>query len=271
MNSPAAASPPLLPVLLLAAAFGAMAGAASGFAMTGAGQPVTAPLQADPGVGELRARVEQLEAESRQPVPVESAAPVERAERVERQPASLAGDPEVARRLAAMEQAIAALQQRAAQRDASPAPASMVKEPDPAERARRVQDNQQQILDPRSDDKAKLRAWGQLRGLGDSWNDAVVATMTHLGLTSTEAKVRADVWRQADGGSRVHPVMCNALLQALAADSDADVRDEAAETLENYLGQPGVREALERASRSDADEKVRRRAVETLSRADRRR
>ena len=270
MSSPATASPPLLPVLLLAAAFGAMAGGASAFAMTGAGQPVTAPLQADPGVGELRARVEQLEAESRQPVPVESAAPVERADRVERQPASPAGDPEVARRLAAMEQAIAALQQRAAAREALP-PASIVKEPDPVERARRVQDNQQQILDPRSDDKAKLRAWGQLRGLGDSWNDAVVATMTHLGLTSTEANVRADVWRQADGGSRVHPVMCNALLQALAADGDAEVRDEAAETLENYLGQPGVREALERASRSDANEKVRRRAVETLSRADRRR
>jgi len=250
---------------------GAMAGAATAFAMTGAAQPSTVPQQPDPGVGELRARLEQVEAESRTAVPVASAVPVERAETVEPQPALLASDPEVARRLAALEQAFAALQQRAAQSDAVPAPASLVKEPDPVDRARRVQENQQLILDARSDDKAKLRAWSQLRGLGDSWNDAVVATMTHLGLTSADAKVRADVWRQADGGSRVHPVMCNALLLALASDGDAKVRDEAAETLENYLGQPVVRQALEQASRHDADEKVRRRAVETLSRVDRRR
>jgi hypothetical protein len=261
----------LLPVLLIAAAMGAMAGAAAAFAMTGAGQQVMVPEQSDPAVGELRARVEQLEAESRTPAPVVTAVPVQRAETAERQPAPADSDPALAQRLAALERAIGVLQQRADQRDASPAPASVVKQPDPVERERRVKDNQQVILDPRSDDKTKLTAWGQLRGLGDSWNDAVVATMTHLGLTSTDAKVRADVWRQADGGSRVHPVMCNALLQALGGDRDANVRDEAAETLENYLGQPGVREALELASRSDLDEKVRRRAVETLSRADRRR
>lgn len=249
---------------------GTMGGAGTAFALTGS-QPATVPQQPDPGAGELRARIERLEAESRQPAPVVSAVPAERAEAAERQPALLASDPEVARRLAALEQTFAALQERAEQRDAAPAPASVVKQPDPVERGRRVQENQKVILDPRSDDEAKLRAWGQLRGLGDSWNDAVVATMTHLGLTSADAKVRADVWRQADGGSRVHPVMCNALLHALAADGDAKVRDEAAETLENYLGQPGVREALDVASRSDLDEKVRRRAVETLSRADRRR
>lgn len=271
MSPAPAASPPLLPVLLLAAAMGAMAGAATVFAMTGAGQPVTVPQQPDPGTGELHARLEQLEAEWRKPAPVTSAVPVERAETAERQPALLASDPEVARRLADLEQAFAALQQRAAQGDAVPAPAPVAKVVDPVERARRVQENQQLILDPRSDDKAKLRAWGKLRDFDNSWNDAVVATMTHLGLTSADAKVRADVWRQADGGSRVHPVMCNALLQALASDGDAKVRDEAAETLENYLGQPGVRTSLEQASRHDADEKVRRRAVETLSRVDRRR
>lgn len=270
MNPPAAASLPLLPVLLLAAAMGAMAGAGMAFAMTGI-QPVTVPQQPDPGVGELHARLEQLEAEWRKPVPVTGAVPAERAPTAERQPALLASDPEVARRLAELEKAFTALQQREARGDAVLAGAPLVKVPDPVERARRVQDNQQLILDPGSDDKAKLRAWGKLRDLEDSWNDAVVATMTHLGLTSADAKVRADVWRQADGGSRVHPVMCNALLQALAFDVDAKVRDEAAETLENYLGQPGVRQALDLASRSDADEKVRRRAVETLSRADRRR
>ena len=118
------------------------------------------------------------------------------------------------------------------------------------------------LLDPAATEEARLVAWRALRSIPDSYDDEVVATMTRLGLSSADAATRADVWRQADSRS-THPAMATALLQALQTDAAANVREEAAETLENYLEVAGVRQALEIAAQSDADEKVRRQANAT--------
>ncbi len=131
------------------------------------------------------------------------------------------------------------------------------------EQARQREDGQRTILDPNSTAAQKLAAWSMLRGIPDSYDDAVVAAMTEIGLSSPDAAVRANVWRQADGRS-THPAMGPALVQALQTDGEAEVRAEAAETLENYVDLPGVRQALEAAAQGDAEESVRRHAANSL-------
>ena len=129
-----------------------------------------------------------------------------------------------------------------------------------------VQENQQRILDPRLTELEKLKAWGALRFLGkDAWTDAVVFEMIRIGRTSQDSAVRADVWRQADAHSK-SPALVPALLRALTNDSVANVREEAAETLENYTSDPAVVQALEQAKQSDQDEGVRRFAGRSLER-----
>jgi HEAT repeat protein len=54
------------------------------------------------------------------------------------------------------------------------------------------------------------------------------------------------------------------LLLSMQTDADAKVREEAAETLGDYLDQPGVQQALRTASGSDADPAVRRQALSSL-------
>lgn len=70
--------------------------------------------------------------------------------------------------------------------------------------------------------------------------------------------------RQADARER-NLLLVPPLMQALGQDAEAAVREEAAETLENYLDQPGVRQILETAARSDPDADVRRQAQAVLS------
>lgn len=126
-----------------------------------------------------------------------------------------------------------------------------------AARARRIQQLQETILDPASNEQQKRAAWAGLRDWENAWNDAVVAQMTHLGLTSPDPEVRADVWRQADGRSR-HDALVPALLQALQADAVDDVREEAAETLVEYAWRPDVLAALRQQLAVEANEGVRR-------------
>lgn len=125
------------------------------------------------------------------------------------------------------------------------------------------------ILDPRATEAAKLEGWKQLRNGGpDAWTDAIVDEMVRIGLTSSDADVRADVWRQADANARSERIV-PALLQALTGDADGRVREEAAETLENYARLPRVRLALEAAAANDPEEKVRRFAKRSLEQASR--
>ncbi len=128
---------------------------------------------------------------------------------------------------------------------------------DPAERLREIEGHQQRILDPRATEQQKLEAWGDLRRHEDGWNDAVVAQMVHLGLTSTDPIVRADVWRQADARAQ-HDALVPALLQALQNDADDQAREEAAETLVEYADRQGVRTTVQQLLASEQSEGVRR-------------
>lgn len=192
----------------------------------------------------------------------------------ERVPVS-AGDPEtlnnLEKRLTRIERQLAILA-----RQAKPTPAPKTSNnagtgiqrsrgDDPIAMAKRIQDSRSKILDPQQSVKDKLRAWSELRGLGkDAWTDSVVMEMSRIGLTSTDASVRADVWRQADANAK-SPLLVPSLLKALSSDGDEKVREEAAETLENYKDDLTVKRALEVAKQSDADEGVRRQAGRSLS------
>lgn len=219
-------------------------------------------------IARLEARLTELE---RRPAPasVESAAPS--LAREERIPVSDARVDELVARLLAVETRLASL---ARQVDGAPRPEdARQSEPQVAEvapsRAELVTTSRAAILDARASDAAKVEAWGRLRSAGpDAWTDAVVDEMTRIGLTSPSADLRADVWRQADANARSERLV-PALLQALSADAEHRVREEAAETLENYAELPHVRQALETAANADADEGVRRYARRSLERGSR--
>ena len=121
------------------------------------------------------------------------------------------------------------------------------------------------MLNPLADDQMKAGAWGQIRmNAADAWTYQIVAEAVRIGTTSTNPQIRADVWRQAHAG-RTHPLLLQPLLHALANDLERTAREEAAETLDLYLDQPGVREALQTASQYDADPGVRRQALTSLA------
>jgi len=145
----------------------------------------------------------------------------------------------------------------------TPAPAA-APATDPAAQAQQLQDWHTRILDPRASEEDKLVAWRQMRTRQNAWNDAVVSAMTAIGLNSANAATRADVWRQANGGS-TSPLMGEALMLALRNDPDPTAREEAAKTLAKYLDQQGVRALLEQAEQNDLDEKVKNQAKMTLA------
>lgn len=113
-------------------------------------------------------------------------------------------------------------------------------------------------------EQEKLVAWRLLRNHPEARTDAVVQEMARIGGTSEDAATRADVWRQAH--SEPHPLLRQPLLTALVADPDADVRDEAAETLDRYRDDPDVIRALEAAAAQDESAGVRARALRSLER-----
>lgn len=133
-----------------------------------------------------------------------------------------------------------------------------------AERIALVERARTTIVDPRASEADKLRAWGQLRGAGpDAWTPEVVAEMARIGLTSSDAAVRADVWRQASAPRARSDALVPPLLQALA-DAEARVRSEAAETLGRYREHGLVVQALEATAANDPDDDVRRQARRSL-------
>ncbi len=98
----------------------------------------------------------------------------------------------------------------------------------------------------------------------DCWTDSIVTEVVRIGLTSTEPNVRADVWRNAHA-AHTHPLLLQPLLHALSSDPIGSVRAEAAETLNLYLDQPGIRAALESAAAYDIDAEVRQQAEAALA------
>ena len=119
------------------------------------------------------------------------------------------------------------------------------------------------ILDGAKTEAEKLSAWAALRS-EEEWGDSVVSEMIDIGVNSADADIRADVWRQADGRAR-NTLLVSPLLRALQSDPDDGVRSEAAETLENYLGEPGVRDALIYAAENDSSQDVRKEARGALN------
>lgn len=228
-------------------------------------QPGPDPAPADPGaaLAELIRRVEALEARRPAAGLREPAAP-----RVERAPVQDPRVDDLLRRVERLEaERASAPQAGGAEGDPRRAAAELIgrltaaRERDP----RAIESARTTILDPRASEADKIAAWSTLRQAGpDAWTDVVVDEMIRLGLGSADAQVRAAVWRQADADARSERLV-PALLQALAQDSAANVREEAAETLENYLDSPGVRAALETAGSADADEGVRRQARRSLA------
>ena len=225
-------------------------------------------VPADPGVvpataNELLPRLLELEAKvaalgfaAAVPAPAVAA---ERSVDPAREPAEVV-DGHARQRLESLETAVARLQQTN-----QAARSAVVR--DPATEAgapkKTAAEHRFAIVAAGANEADQLAAWRQLRNLDNAYDDATVAVMVQVGLASKNPETRADVWRQADGRSK-HPALAPALMQSLQSDGEARVRDEAAETLENYLDVPGVREALAAAMESDADESVRRQARHSL-------
>lgn len=140
-----------------------------------------------------------------------------------------------------------------------------------AEQRQRIVDAPRVILDPTQTALAKSEAWEALRRADAStWTDAVVAEIVRVAQTSDDPEVRANIWRCADA-DRAHRLLRQPLLDAVLRDADERVREEAAETLENYVDDPAVVTVLERIVQSDASPAVRDEARRALERGRRRR
>ena len=255
------------PVSFFSAVLGALLGA--GLATWVAWQVLGGRAEPSAELRELRLHVEELTADlhsrsAPQPAPEVARGAVPPAgERVE----AAAVDAEARLRLAALERQVAELAaRRPAASGADPGERAGSRDPAAAAEAQaeRTRTQQERILSASVQDADKVRAWGQLRGIQGSWNDAIVATMVQIGLGSADPELRADVWRQASSDQQ-HPAMVEALLAALQRDAAANAREEAAETLARYREQPGVRAALEAAANGDSDADVRAQAARSLA------
>lgn len=112
------------------------------------------------------------------------------------------------------------------------------------------------VLDTSLDDAERLNALlAPLRRLTPPYRDTgffdaqVIAAAIRLGTNAADPGIRASVWSSLQ---RVKdPLLVKPLLQVLARDTHAQVRSQAALDLNNFLDEPGVREALRRAASED--------------------
>ncbi len=84
-----------------------------------------------------------------------------------------------------------------------------------------------------------------------------------LARTLSKGETRADVWRQLSHVTDRR--LRQPLLDALAYDEHAKAREEAAETLADFLPDRAVEGALRAAMENDVDAGVRRQAAESLA------
>jgi hypothetical protein len=226
-------------------------------------EPAPAP---DRRIAELIARVDTLEAALRNAPAVQNAeAPPARV---------LVPDAELAARITALEQSVAALDRRlrSAPEPAHGPPAgvamkALLSAPQFGDAERLAV--QQIVCDPRVEVPDKLALHEKLRGIKDAYSQPMVQTLVQIGSTNADPRVRADVWRFFDGESHV-PEIVPALLRTVTQDREAYPREEASETLGNYLSDPTVRAALEQVAANDGDERVRAKAKRTLQMGGRR-
>jgi hypothetical protein len=168
-------------------------------------------------------------------------------------------------RIAALEKRVAALERaRRGRREPASVPPRQPADPDLEARLRVVREQgRARVLDPKLSDKEKVRAHEALRQVPDAYTPAMVQELVRIGTSHQDAHIRADVWRFFDGRSQI-PALVPSLLQALVNDSSEEVRDEASETLGNYLKDPTVLFALRHAAQHDTSMRVRRKAIRTL-------
>lgn len=126
-----------------------------------------------------------------------------------------------------------------------------------------VEEARQTLATPAATDTAKVAAHERLRRQRDAYTPAMIRDLVRIGLTNPDPKLRADIWRCFDGATHL-PQIVPHLIQALANDGDARVRNEAAETLGDYATIASVRQALEHAYRHDPDKTVREKAGRTV-------
>lgn len=130
-----------------------------------------------------------------------------------------------------------------------------------------TEDAKTAALDLRADEEERLDGLRALRGRrledgSDARDDDVVLAMVDLAETSEDPEVRADVYRQMSGCTNPH--LRAPLLRALDQDANAEVREEAAETLEDFLPDAEVLAALQRALASDPSPRVKAQAAESM-------
>ncbi len=122
-------------------------------------------------------------------------------------------------------------------------------------------------LDLTSTPEEVLQALGALRGErlpdGTDARIAILPAVLPLAETSEDPAVRADAWRQLHGCD--DPSLLAPLLRAHESDPVARVREEAAESLDAFLADALVAQALRFAAENDPDPGVRRQALESLA------
>lgn len=208
----------------------------------------------------LVVRIESLEGAAQSPTPAIGPEPHRR------EPAVQVDLSTLEERLAKLEAAVDWLQQNRPPAERTvPKPA---KAEDPIAHAQKLDRHRQAILSSTTDEQAKVDAWSQLRFEKDSWTDAVVQQMVHIGLSSSDPEIRANVWRQADGRSR-SDLLVPALLQAVQHDTSTDAREEAAETLVGYHDRPHVIATIRSLLLTEQEEGIRRYFEEAIRDANR--
>jgi hypothetical protein len=126
-----------------------------------------------------------------------------------------------------------------------------------------VDADQRTIRDVSASDADKASAWVDLAQQDVyPWTDDIIAEMTSIGLSSKNDRAREEVWIGAESEFR-SDLLVQPLISALS-DSVADVREEAADALSQYLDYPGVQKALGWTANYDDSETVRDEAARAL-------
>jgi hypothetical protein len=127
----------------------------------------------------------------------------------------------------------------------------------------RVEATQRIIRDLDTSDSDKAHAWLDLAQQEVyPWTEDIIAEMMSIGLNSEDDRAREVVWIGAESQYR-NDLLVQPLVSALS-DPVADVREEAADALSQYMNMPGVQRALLWTSNNDESEEVRNEAARAL-------
>lgn len=121
---------------------------------------------------------------------------------------------------------------------------------------------QRQAADPSLSTEERLSALSLLRR-HDALTDKVVTSMTQLAQTTTDPRVREQIYGHMDGLS--HAALQAPLLAAVSSEQDAGARARAADALSAFSTDPSVQTWLRHLAENDPDERVRRESRQALN------